>query len=234
MASNDELRRIPGIRAVSSFYSNFGGEDVVVRPSKPGEPAFRIEVLLNSDGKAIFPPAAPVHEGDLVEREDPRGGVIEYTIDQYQFSKDPFSGGNDHWDAHLVENRHVARRFAEPHILIQGGVNQFAVGDGNTLQFVNQAAAFPDVVNALGEIRDSMPRKDLTSDQVAEIDDALKDAAAVAGGAVKPSVLKRALHGVNGVLGDVAHSVKDGGADGVKAWVAAATAMLLSQIASLQ
>lgn len=233
MTSDDELRRVPGIRAVSSFYRNFGGEDVVVRPADPDEPAFRIEVLLNSDGKAVFPPSAPAREGDVVEREDPRGGVIEYAIDRYQFSKDPFSHGNDHWDAHLVERRHVARRFAEPHIVVHGGVNQFAVGDGNALQLTNQVANFPTVVSALSEIRNTMPREALGPGELEEIEEALADATAVAHEAEKPSTVKRALHGVNGVIGDLAGSAKSGAADGVKAWAAAATAMLLGHIAGL-
>lgn len=232
MSTDHELRREPGIRAVSSFFGHFDGEDVVVRPADPAEPAFTIEVLL-MDGEATFPPAAPVHEGDLVERKDPRGGVIEYTIARYDFSKDPFGHGNDHWKAQLVERRHVARHFAEPHIVVNGGVNQFAVGDGNTLQLTNQTAHYPDVASALSEIRNTIPREALKAGELEEIEEALTDAVTTAREAEKPSAVKRALHGVNGVIGDLAGSAKSGAADSVKAWAAAATAVLLSHIAGL-
>lgn len=232
MSSDDELRREPGIRAVSDFFGHFGGEDVVVRPADTDGTAFTIEVLL-TEGKATFPPAAPVHEGDVVERADPRGGVIEYRIDRYEFSKDPFDRGNDHWVARLVENRHVARRFAEPHIVVHGGVNQFAVGDGNSLKLTNQVAHFPEVVSALSEVRDSIPHEALTAGELEELEEALADATTVAQEADKPSVVKRALHGVNGVVGDVGGAAKDGATSGVKSWAAAATAVLLGQIAGL-
>ncbi|MFG6504560.1 hypothetical protein [Microbacterium sp. P05] len=232
MSINDELRREPGIRAVSSFFGHFNGEDVVVRPADPREPAFTIEVLL-TESKATFPPAAPVHEGDLVERSDPRGGVIEYTINRYEFSKDPFGHGNDHWEAQLVEKRHVARRFAEPHIVVNGGVNQLAVGDGNKLQLINQTAHYPAVVSALSEIRNTMPREGFGAGDLAEIEEALTDATGVAQESDKPSAVKRALHAVNGVIGDLAGSAKSGAADSVKAWAAAATAVILRHIAGL-
>jgi len=232
MASDDELPRVPGIRAVSSFHANFGGEDVVIRPADPEESAFTIEVLLTG-ATATFPPSAPVHEGDVVERNDPRGGVIEYTIDRYEFSKDPFGRGHDHWEAQLVEKRHVARRFAEPHIIVHGGVNQFAVGDGNTLQQINQQANFPAVLSALDELRVTLPREALGSAELEEVEEALSDAATAARDAEKPSAVKRALHGANGVVGDLAESAKSGASDSLKAWVAAATTVLLSQIAGL-
>lgn len=36
--------------------------------------------------KAIFPPKAAVREGAIVERPDPRGGLIEYVVSRYEFS----------------------------------------------------------------------------------------------------------------------------------------------------
>lgn len=233
MVTDGEIERIAGIRQVSSFYRNFGGEDVVVRPKDLDRPPFKIEVLLNKDGKAVFPPKAPVHEGDLVERVDPRGGVIEYSIDRYEFSKDPFGRGNDHWDAYLIEKRHVNRHFAQPNIVVNGGVNQFAVGDGNALHLTNQTAAFPGVVASLEQIRGGVPRAELSPDQLIEIDDALDDAARIAAESDKPNSVKRALHGVKGVLGDVADSARDGAMSAVKVWAAAAIAVITKQITGL-
>lgn len=233
MVSDEDLVRIPGIREVSSFFRNFGGEDVVIRPANTGAPAFKIEVLLNGDGKAVFPPAAPVHEGDLVERSDPRGGVIEYSVQRYEFSKDPFGHGNDHWNAYLVEKRHVARDFAQPNIVVKGGVNQFAVGDRNSLQMTNQTVAFPEVVASLEEIRRGIPRDALSTDRVEEIDEAIDEAARVAADSDKPRTVKRALHAVNGVLGEVAESVRGGAVGAVKAWATAAMALLLKHLTGL-
>lgn len=167
---------------MGSFFGHFDGEDVVVRPADPAEPAFTIEALL-ADGKATFPPATPVHESDLVERKDPRGGVNEYTIDRYEFSRDPFGHGNDRWEAQLIEKRYVARRFTEPHIVVNGGANQFAVGDGNTLQLTNQTAHYPDVVSALREIRNTIPREALNAGELEEIEEALTNAVTAAHGA---------------------------------------------------
>lgn len=232
MTTGDEVQRIPGIRQVSSFFGNFGGEDVVVRPASADRPVFKIEVLL-TEGKAVFPPTAPAHEGDVVEREDPRGGVIEYLIERYEFSKDPFGTGNDHWNAHLVEERHVARPFAQPSIVVNGGVNQFAVGDGNSLQLTNQSASFPDVLTSLQDIRRSIPSDALSSNQLEEVVDALDDAARIAGESDKPTAVKRALHGVGGVIDEVASSAQGGAKDAIKVWAAAATALILKQISGL-
>ncbi|WP_143736357.1 hypothetical protein [Plantibacter flavus] len=232
MATDSEIERVPGIRDVSGFFENFEGEEVVVRPKDSRRPPFKIEVLF-TDRVAVFSPKAPAQEGDLVERDDPRGGVIEYLIDRYEFNKDPFGDGDDHWSAHLVEKRHVDRRFAQPSIVVNGGVNQFAVGDRNSLRLTNQMAAFPDVVASIEEIRGGIPRDVLAPAQLAEVDDALEDAARVATESDKPHAVKRALHGVNGVLGEVVDSARGGAMSGVKTWAAAATALIINQISGL-
>ncbi len=228
----EEVPREPGIRAVSSFFGNFGGEDVVVRPASPERSPFKIEVLLSS-GKAVFPPAAPVHEKDIVERVDPRGGVIEYVISEYEFSKDPFDHGNDHWNATLVEKGRANRPFAQPSIVVHGGTNQIAVGDSNTLQQFNQAITHSKITIALDEIANGIPRDKIPGDQVAAIEDTLSDARQKAEEGAEPGVIKRALYAIRGVLEEISNSAKDGGLDAVKTWSAAAIAIVAKQITGL-
>lgn len=78
-----------------------------------------------------------------------------------------------------------------------------------------------------------MPREALGSAQLAEVEEALAEVATAAREAEKPSAVNRALHGVNGVVGDLAEFARSGASDSVKAWVAAATTVLPSQIAGL-
>ncbi|MGO4435994.1 hypothetical protein AB4Y88_22735, partial [Paenarthrobacter sp. RAF9] len=189
MAENNEVPRLPGIRAISAFFQNFGGEDVVVRPAAREGRSFKIEVLL-SEGKAVFPPAAPVHEGDTVERADPRGGVIEYTISRYEFSKDPFEHGNDHWNATLTEKGHAHRSFAQPNIVVHGGTNQISVGNANQLQQSNFTADAQRLVAALEEIARAAPRDDFTADHAEALDDAISDVKKTVSTTEKPNALK--------------------------------------------
>lgn len=232
MADDLELPRIPGIRAVSSFYSNFGGEDVVLRPSSPERDPFKIEVMLDRKG-AIFPPSAAVREGDIVEREDPRGGVIEYRISRYEFNKDPFNLGTDHWVATLVEKGRASRSFAQPKIVVHGGTNQISVGNGNQLHQTNVTTEARGVIAALEEIRSSTPREDLSPAQVEEVDEAIEEAKAAASSGQKTSAIKRSLHAVRGVVEDVAESASAGAKDAVKVWSAAATTLIIKHLAGL-
>lgn len=232
MVGNNELSRVPGIRAVSSFYDNFEGEDVVIRPVSPDQDPFKIEVLLNS-GKAIFPPAAPVHEGDLVEREDPRGGVIEYAISRFEFNKDPFGDDTDHWDATLTEKGHAARTFAQPKIIIHGGTNQIAVGNSNQLQQSNPTFATRELIAALDEIEKSIPRDAVDADQLEAVEEAIAAVRDAASTATKPTSVKRAIYGVRGIVDEVGSSAKSGVKDGVKVWVASATTLLIKQLIGL-
>ena len=230
MSENDEIPRMPGIRAESSFYRNFGGEDVVVRPSTTDREPFKIEVMLDSK-KAIFPPKAAVHEGDIVERADPRGGVIEYVISRYEFSKDPFGHGNDHWNATLIEKGHVSRSFAQPRIIVHGGTNQISVGNSNQLQQTNITAEAREVVAALDAIHESAPRSHLGADQIEALEDAISDAKSIATSGSKSSVLKRSLYGLRGVVDEIAMSAGAGAKDAVKRWSAAATALIIKHLA---
>jgi hypothetical protein len=231
VAENDEVPRIPGIRAISGFYRNFGGEDVVVRPKDPGSDPFKVEVLLNGN-KAVLPPEAPVREGDVMERADPRGGVIEYLISRYEFSRDPFGHGNDHWDATLTEKGHASRSFAQPNIIVHGGSNQISIGDSNHLQQSNTAVA-REVIAALEEIEKSAPTDQLEADQVEALQDALSDAKTTASTAKKPTAVKRSLYGLRGVVDEIGSSAEAGAKDAVKAWVAAATTSIITHLAGL-
>ena len=229
MTNSDELPQVPGVRAASRFFSNFAGEDVVVRPASLETEPFRIEVLLDG-GNAVFPPAAPVHEGDVVERADPRGGVIEYSISRYEFSKDPFSHGNDHWNATLVEKGHAARLFAQPSIIVHGGTNQISVGNANHLQQTNVSEKVSEVAQALDEMESSVPRDRLSVDQLEAFDDAVAAAKETISSDAKPTALKRSLYGLRGVVDEIGASAEAGAHDAVKTWVAAATTVVISQL----
>lgn len=232
MAENDEVPRVPGIRAISGFFRNFGGEDVVVRPAGPEGDPFKIEVLLDGK-KAVFPPIAPVHEGDIVERADPRGGVIEYQISRYEFSKDPFGHGNDHWNATLTEKGHASRSFAQPSIVVHGGTNQISVGNANQLQQTNVTSVARHVVAALEEIEKGAPRDQFTADQAEALQDAISDAKKTAATAEKPNAVKRSLYGLRGVVDEIGASAETGAKDAVKAWVAAATTLIITHLTGL-
>ena len=232
MSENDEVPRIPGIRAISGFFRNFGGEDIVVRPSAPEGDPFKIEVLLDGS-KAVFPPAAPVHEGDIIERADPRGGVIEYRISRYEFSKDPFERGNDHWNATLMEKGHVSRSFAQPNIIVHGGTNQISVGNANQLQQKNVTAEARRLVVALEEIERDAPRDQFNADHAEALEDAISDVKKTVSTAEKPNTVKRSLYGLRGVVDEIGASAEAGTKDAVKAWVAAATTMIITHLTGL-
>lgn len=203
-----------------------------MRPSSPERAPFKIEVML-SEKNAFFPPTAAVREGDVVERADPRGGVMEYVISRYIFNKDPFEHGNDHWDATLVEKGHASRSFAQPSIVVHGGMNQISVGDGNRLRQSNMTAEARALVAVLDEIHTSLPRHDLSPVQVEEIEDAIEEAKETASSGQKASAIKRSLHGVRGVIEELAGSAGAGAKDAVKTWSAAATTLIIQHLAGL-
>lgn len=232
MTENNEVLRVPGIRDLSSFYNGFGGEDVVVRPSNPDLNPFKIEVMLDSK-KAIFPPKAAVHEGDIVERADPRGGVIEYVISRYEFNKDPFGDDTDHWQATLAEKGHATRSFAQPRIIVHGGTNQISVGSSNHMQQTNLTAEASELISALDAIRQSLPLGDLGADQVEALEDAILATKETATSDKKPNAIKRSLYGLRGVVDEIATSAGAGALEAVKVWSAAATAVIIKQLAGL-
>lgn len=228
--SDANLRREDGIRQTSRFFGHFHGEDVVVRPATADREPFTIEVLL-SGNEATFSPQAPVYEGDIVERADPRGGVIEYVVDKYEISKDPFNNGNSHGKGSLRERGHAARAFGATSIVIHGGANQVSIGNSNALtQTVGIPAA--ELVEILSQIRASIPRGELSEDAVREVTEAM-DAADEAIREGKPSAVRRALHGLKGVIDEIGQGVEEGTKAGVKTWAAAMVAALLAQIANV-
>jgi hypothetical protein len=228
--SDASLRREDGIRKISRFFWHFHGEDVVVRPASADREPFTIEVLL-SGNEATFSPQAPVYEGDIVERADPRGGVIEYIVEKYEISKDPFKHGNDHGKGTLRERGHAARAFGATSIVIHGGTNQVSIGHSNALtQTVGIPAA--ELVGILSQIRSSIPRGELSDDAVREVTEA-SDAADEAVREGKPRTVRRALYGLKGVIDEIGQGVEEGAKAGVKTWAAATAATLLAQIANI-
>ncbi|GEM_PF-6430543 len=154
---------------MSSLFKNFGGEEVVVRPGTSYRESFVIGVLI-TDAETVFPPSAPAREGDTVEREDPRGGVLEYVITEYTFRKDPFGKGDDHWAATLVEKQHAARKFRQYNFMVSGDGNQFSFGNDNTLhQTTNYGVNGNELVDAFDRLAHTMPRDEMTAEQAADI-----------------------------------------------------------------
>lgn len=232
MGDVSELPSVPGIRAVSNFFSNFDGEQVVVRPSAVDQAPFKIEIVLSGQ-RAVFPPLAQVHAGDMVERVDPRGGVIEYVISRHEFSRDPFGHGDDHWNATLTEKGHAPRSFAQPKIIVNGGTNQISVGDANLLHQTNIAEQARELVTALEKIGESAPRDSLNADQIEELEDALDAARTAASSGAKTGAVRRSLHGLRGVVEDITDAGGAGALEAVKVWAAAATTVIIQQIAGL-
>lgn len=226
-----ELARESGIREVSEFFSHFGGEDVVVRPATPEREPFVIEVLI-TDTETTFPPSAPVHEGDIVDREDPRGGVIESVITEYTFRRDPFGNGNDHWAATLTEKGHAARQFGQQNIVVNGDSNQFSFGNANVLNQTNTyGVAGEELVEALDKLESTMPRDEMTADQVAEIAEVLGEARSEAANGADDKTMKRALRALRGAVAELLDSVKEGAKDKVRLWGANVTALVVQYLA---
>lgn len=232
MAENDEVPRIPGIRDVSPFFRHFNGEDVVVRPLSDDQDPFVIEVLIDNN-EVKFAPRAPVHEGDTLERDDPRGGVIEHSISHLKFSRDPFKHGNDHWVATLSQEGHKSRPFAEPKIVVHGGTNQISFGDGNQLHQTNLTPESRQAIAALDKILELAPRNEFSADQAESLQEAISDAKLTITSGKKSSITKRSLYGLRGVIGELAETASSGAKDAVKVWSATATALLIQHISGL-
>lgn len=219
------MQRVPGIRETSAFFRNFHGEDVIVRSAAANRQDFETEVLLTKN-EVTFAPGAPVYEGDVIERNDPRGGVIEYTVVEYEISKDPFQHGNDHGKATIREKGREARPYGVPSVVIHGGTNQIAIGDHNRLgQHVS--APVGEVAAALTQILDSLPTQDLDGSQIAEVTEAIAEANAAESQGATPGALKRSLYAVRGVVEEVGTSARAGVSDAVKQWSASSVALIL-------
>lgn len=225
------MERIPGIRDVSGFFSHFGAEDVVLRPATAERAPFQIEVLLNGN-EATFAPSAPVYEGDVVERADPRGGVIEYVVDEYEINRDPFGGGDDHGVARLRERGRASRHFASANVVISGGTNQVAIGDSNRLSQSNRNDA-GEIAAALARVLADIPGEAFTPDEIAELHDAINEATAAESESKPASTVRRTLHAVRGVVEHLAGSAKDGAGDAVKDWSKGGVAAIIALLAGL-
>lgn len=216
---------------MGSLFKNLGGEDVVVCPGTSDREPFVIEVLITG-AETVFHPSAPASEGDTVEREDPRGGVIEYVITEYMFRKDPFDKGNDHWAATLVEKGHAARQLGQHSFTVSGDGNQFSFGNHNTLhQTTNNGVSGSELVDALDQLAQTMPRDEMTAEQAADIIEMLDEAREKAANDGDPRALRRALLALRGALAGVAEAATEGVKDSVRAWVAGATTLLVQYLA---
>lgn len=226
----DELEVRPGLGG--DFWRHFKGEAVVVRPKDPSRVAFQIDARI-SKNKYSLPIDAAVYSGDMIERRDPRGGVIEFVVDDVEFHPDPFSEGGmatDHLTAIVTERGRESRPFASTHIHISGNSNQVAVGssDITMLQSKSADAAW---VAALKQILAEAP-EELDAETRAELEEAVEDAAGLPAEA-SANRKKRALDGVRGVLERIGTSAIQGASSGVFSWASSGTKALIEQIAQI-
>lgn len=226
----DELEVRSGLGG--DFWGHFKGEAVVVRPKDPSTGAFQIEARI-AKNKYSLPIDAPVYAGDVIERRDPRGGVIEFVVDDVEFHPDPFSVGRmatDHLAAIVTERGRESRPFASTHIHISGNSNQVAVGSSD-VTMVQSNGADAGWVGALKQILTEAP-KELDAETRAELEEAVEDATGLPAGA-SANRKKRALDGVRGVLERIGTSAMQGASSGVLTWASAGTKALIEQIAQI-
>jgi hypothetical protein len=207
------------------------GERTVVRSKRRKDP-FEIEAQM-IDGALYVPLECPVYVDDIVERDDPRGGVVEYQVNDVKQHVDPFGHGGDYAEVLVREKGHASRAFGEVNVTIHGGSNQFAVGDSNHLQQAT-GAGDSELIAALNEILQNAPRSALSEAELEELTEAVVAAAttSTAPGA-KPSATKRSLLAVRGIIQDVSDSAQAGANDGVKSWAKQAVLTLAGQISGL-
>lgn len=220
MADDMEVR--PGLGG--SFWSNFKGEEVVVRP-KAGSP-FRTEAHITKNTYKL-PMDTPVYPGDTIERRDPRGGVIEYQVDDVEFKPDPFGEDTDHLVAIAMERGREPRPFAATHIHIAGSSNQVSVGSSG-VTMVQASGHDAEWLAVLREVLASAP-SEVPVEALAELREAVEDAEGLPADAT-PNRTKRALDGVRGVVERIAGAAASGAASSVGVWAAQATKALLDQI----
>lgn len=221
------MERLPSLADSSSFWRNFHPQPFVVRSTQRDEP-FEIDALF-SKGVLKVPMSTPVYAGDIVEQEDPRGGVLEYEVSTVEFRRDPFQHGNDHADVKVREKGHAAHKYGSITVHISGGTNQVSIGNDNATMNQTNNADVISIIQALRGIIADAPQALLSAEEFEEVTDAVDEAESVLRDpSGKPSKAKRALFAVKGVaesLGTVATN------EAVKVWSGAAVAVVLKQLA---
>lgn len=220
------MEKLPSLHeAGSGFWNNFGTQAFVVRSSKRSD--FEIDGLL-SDLELQVPIDTPIYVGDIVEREDPRGGVLEYAVTDVKFERDPFGDGDDYSNVILRDKGHDDRRYGSTYnFSFNGGNNQVSTGDGASFtQNINEDAA--ELIKALKGLLAGAPRHALAGEQLEELDDAVEEATERAmSTSEKPSAVRRSVLAVKGVLEGIATSTQAGANDAVKVWARAGATTLL-------
>ncbi|TFD46895.1 hypothetical protein E3T55_16085 [Cryobacterium frigoriphilum] len=227
------MERITGLfGGPSRLLGGHRGEDFVVRSQRRVEP-YEIEAQFHKS-QMVVPITTPIYEGDIVERGDPRGGVIEYTVANVELSRDPFGHGNDHAIASLKENGHAERKYGSVYnIHVAGGNNQIAAGANATLnQTVN--AVNDELAAVLRAILADVPRDALSSSELEELEEAIGEAIEVSeSGSAKPTAVKRALYSAKGVVEDLGSAIKSGTGDAVRSWATTAVTVLLTKLSGM-
>jgi hypothetical protein len=227
------MERITGLfGGPSRLLGRHRGEDFVVRSQGREEP-YEIEAQFHKS-QMMLPITTPIYENDIVERDDPRGGVIEYSVANVELSVDPFGHGNDHAIATLREKGHAERKYGSVYNLhVAGGNNQFALGNDAILnQTVNAVSG--ELAAVLRAILADAPRTALSSNDLEELEEAIGEAVKVVeSGSAKPTAVKRSLHAVRGVVEELGSSMKSGANDAVKIWASAAVTVLINTLSGV-
>lgn len=213
----------------SGLGGHFKGEAIVVRPKDSSRSAFQIDARISKNEYSL-PIDAAVYSGDVIERRDPRGGIIEFVVDDVEFHPDPFSRGaeaTDHLTAVVTERGRESRPFASTHIHISGNSNQVAVGSSDVTMLQSNSAD-AGWVAALKLILAEAPTE-LDIDTRAELEEAVEDATALPTSA-SANRKKRALDGVRGVLERIGTSTMQGASSGISTWASTGTKALIEQI----
>lgn len=116
--------------------------------------------------------------------------------------------------------------------MVSGDGNQISFGNGNRLhQTTNYGVIGNELVDALDQLAHTMPRDEMTAEQAADIVEMLDEAREKAANDGDPRALRRALLALRGALAGVAEAGTEGVKDKVRAWAAAATALVVQYLA---
>ena len=210
------MEKMPGMHGRGGPMGMHRGEDWVVRGSHV-EP-FEIEAQM-IDKKIFVPIETPIYTGDIMERADPRGGVIEYEVIEVIHHKVTIMANRDYAEVAVREKGHAARTYGSVHLTVSGGTNQFAINSDSASMSQVSSPEAGHLVDLLSQILFSAPAE-IDGEARQELAEAVEEAKKTLHAKdSKPNAVKRALRAVRGLVEDLGDSIGDGASEGVKAWV---------------